>query len=174
MRPLFRFPAVARFPTDQPGEETQSQSLWPVSKIIRCPRFQPLLVVREDSGRFEGAKRRKSITAGLATQRSSDSSILPGWYRLNERENAFFGEEFNYPASELSTHFPAHYDLILYPVPPPVAFFYRLFFVRSGSPYFFVPFFFGARSDAPATTRTTRIEARVFRRLLSRVLAVSS
>jgi hypothetical protein len=31
---------------------------------------------------------------------------------LNERENAFFDMEFNYPACELSTHFPAYYDLI--------------------------------------------------------------
>lgn len=30
----------------------------------------------------------------------------------NERENAFFDEEFNYPACELLTHFSAHYDLV--------------------------------------------------------------
>jgi len=133
----------------------------------------------------EGTQKRKSIAAGLARWRpiarsagASGSDPRWWWYSLNERENAFFGMEFNYPACELSTHFPAHYDLIdiyvyiWFAVP-------HLFLALSSSrpldlrSVLFLPLLFKSFSSL-SRRRIGEDLGRAFSQLLSRVLAVRS
>lgn len=80
--------------------------------------------------------------SGSPSSRGTRSGGRGWWYSLNERENAFFGEEFNYPACELSTHF---FTCVSTPyiwsvLPPPLSCPLLEFDSSNLSLFFFVPF----------------------------------